>query len=76
MELRTSHNPSCGQGSVVDIAIMLRAERFGVEPHWGARDFLFCGVSSLHYDLYRRAFPGAKVGRGVTLTTHPPSTAK
>jgi hypothetical protein len=60
----------CGPGSSVDIATELRAGRSGIESLW-ERDFPTVQTGSGAHP----ASSGVKCGRGVLLTTHPPSSA-
>jgi len=67
-----------GPGSSVGIATELRAGQSGIESRWG-RDFLAVqigpGVHPASFKMGTGSFPGVKCGRGVLLTTHPPSSA-
>ena len=70
--------PICGPGSSVGIATELRAGRSGIKSQWG-RDFppvqTGPGAHPASCKMGTGSFPGVKCGRGVLLTTHPPSSA-
>jgi len=65
-------------GSSVGIATELRPGRSGIESRWG-RDFSPVqtgpGAHPASCTMGTGSFPGVKSGRGVLLTTHPPSSA-
>ena len=65
----------CGPGNSVGIATGYGLDGPGIESRWGGEIFRTCpdrpwGPPSLLNNGYR-VFPGAKSGRGVTLTPHP-----
>ena len=68
----------CGPGSSVGIAPELRAGRSGIKTRWG-RDFppvqTGPGAHPAYCKMGTGSFPGVKCGRGVLLTTDPPSNA-
>ena len=68
----------CGPGSSVGIATELRVGRSGIESRWG-RDFSARPdrpwAHPASCKMGTGSFPGLKCGRGVLLTTHPPSSA-
>ena len=68
----------CGPGSSICIATELRAGRSGIESRWG-RDFppvqTGPGAHPASCKMGTGSFPGVKCGRGVRLTTLPPSCA-
>jgi hypothetical protein len=68
----------CGPGSSVGIATELRVGRSGIESRW-RRDFppmqTGPGAHPACCKMGTGSFPGVKCGRGVLLTTHPPSSA-
>ena len=74
----SSINRHCGPGSSAGIATELRAGRPGIESRWG-RDFPPVQTGLVAHPASCKmgtgSFPGVKCGRGVLLTTHPPSSA-
>ena len=68
----------CGPGGSVGMATELRAGGSGIESRWG-RDFppvqTGPGAHPASCKMGTGSFPGVKCGRGVLLTTDPPSSA-
>ena len=68
----------CGPGSLVDISTDYGLDGPGSNP---SGDEIFrpsrpaVGHTQASYKMGTRSFPGVKCGRGVLLTTHPPSSA-
>ena len=67
-----------GPGSSVGIATERRDGRSGIESRWG-REFTPVQTDPEAHQasctMGTGSFPGVKCGRGVLLTTHPPSSA-
>ena len=76
--LHCSYIPMGGPGSSVGIATELWAGRSGIESRWG-RDFPPVQTGPWTHPASCKvgtwSFTGVKCGRGVLLTTHPPSSA-
>ena len=56
-EIELCTSSGWGQGSVVGIAIMLRTERFGVEPHW-VQGIFYSGSYPTFTTIKPASFPG------------------
>jgi hypothetical protein len=70
----------CGPGSSVGIATDYGLDGPGIESRVGARFSAFVqtgpGAHPASCTMGTGSFPGVKYGRGVLLTTHPPSSAE